>query len=145
MAELTTKQAELADQALARVRAAEAAAVAAVEDESWVLNWLAGSESAAAARRESLRHTQNIRADLERRRPWLVSEGLVGFLELAAAAAEVSALLESARRMTAGGFGAEVVSPTLAELDPTNLDGFAGRAVLLAVVAAVIFLVVKEA
>ena len=145
MADLTPAQAELADQALDRVRAAAAAAQAAVDDESAILVWATGSESAHAARVESLRQTRKIQAELELRRPYLSAEQLVGFVELAAAGAEVQSILDNARRMTGAGFRAEVVDPTLAELDPTNLGGFAGRATVLVVAGVVAFLLLKRA
>jgi hypothetical protein len=140
---LSAEQARLADEALRRVRAAATSARSALDNESVTLVWLTGSSSARAAREESLRQTTKILADLENRRPGLTSDKLTGFVELASAGAEVSALLESARRMTAEGFKREVVDPTARDLNPFNLDGKVGKALLVAGLVLVVVLVLK--
>lgn len=113
---LNADQAAIADAAIERVRASVAAAQAAVESRSSVLTWITGSSSAAAAGEESLRQSRKILATLEERRPGLEPSGLVSFVELAQAGAEVSAILESARLATAGGFAENVIAPTVADL-----------------------------
>lgn len=140
---LTQEQARIADEALERVRSAERTARAAVESRSSVLTWITGSESAAAAGREELRQVEKIRATLEARRPGLEPAGLTGFVELASAGAEVSALVESARLVSGAGLVQEVVKPTLRELDPTNLSGPVGKVAVAAVAVLVVLLVLR--
>lgn len=135
---LTPEQARIADSAIERVRSSVAAARSAVSGRSAFLTWLTGSASAEAAGAESLRQSEKILGELERRRPALDAPGLVGFVELANAGASVGDILESARLATAAGFGAEVVTPTLRELDPTNLGGPVGKVALAAAVLAVL-------
>lgn len=139
MASLTSEQARVADEAIAAVESAVARGREAIDSESVVLTWLTDSESARAARKESLRQSEKILADLRVRRVSLDPNGLVGFVSLASAGAEVSALIESAKRMTAAGFKREVVDPTARDLNPFNLNGKVGKAILIGVVALVAF------
>lgn len=133
---------QLADEAIITVRRAVAAADVAIAAEWDLIVWATGSESARQARIASVEASRRILAELESRRPGLTDSGLLGFLDLAGAAADVRATVEAARRITPAGIAAEVVNPTLAALDPTNLGGPVGRAVLIgaAVLAAVLIL-----
>lgn len=140
---LSADQAAIADDALARVRAAELAAREAVDGRSSFLTWLTGSSSSEAAGRESLRQTQGILAELERRRPTLEPGGLVPFVELAAAGASVGDVLEAARLASGAGFVDEVVAPTVHALDPTNLGGPVGKVAIAAAALVVLLLVAK--
>jgi hypothetical protein len=136
---LTPSEAQLADEAIARVDSSIAAAKTALDEESVTLVWLTGSSSARSAREESLRQSVKIAGQLRERRGFLASENLGGFLQLATAGAEVDDLIASSRRMTGSGFTAEVVKPTLRQLDPTNLDGPLGKLTLALVVVGVLF------
>lgn len=136
---LTSEQAKVADDAIAAVRAAVAQAQEAIDSEVVALTWLTGSESARAVRQESLRQSKKILDQMLAKRPSLDENGLVGFVQLGSAGAQVDALIASARRMTAAGFKKEVVDPTLDDLNPFNLKGKIGKAILIGAVALLAF------
>ena len=125
---LSLVNAAAADEALARVRDAERAATAAVAGRSSVLVWLTGSSSSASAQDENLRQTSKIRAQLEGMRPDLTDAGVPGFLELAAVGANVSDIIEDARRQSGAGFQEEVIAPTVAEAKAAATVGAFGLA-----------------
>lgn len=129
---LTAAQAKIADSAIAKVSAAASDLRSAVEGESLFLTWVTGSESAASARRNALATTDKVEKQLRDQRKTLTPERLLAFVELAATAADVSSIVADARRMTAAGFKAEVIDPTLAAANPLNLSGPVGKAVLFA-------------
>ncbi|MDE2620953.1 MAG: hypothetical protein KGL54_12400 [Sphingomonadales bacterium] len=143
MAQLTPEQARIADDAVAKVQTAQAAAQEAIDAEWAIIDLFTDSESAAAARRESLRQTTKILDQLVERRPGLTAEGLVGFVQLAGAGAQVSELLDGARRATAAGFTREVVKPTLSDLNPLNASGVVGRVLLAGALAGLVLLYFK--
>lgn len=148
MAQLSPAQASIADQALQSVRDAAASARAALDAESGVvgtvLGWVSGAGYQTAQREEDLRHTEIILADLERRRPSLTVEQLPRYLDLASAGADVSGLVAASRQLTAAAFSEQVIAPTVAELDPTNLSGAAGKLALGAAVLLAAVLVLKR-
>lgn len=134
---LDAANAVAADNAVAQVEAAVAKLQAAVNARSWVLTFVTGSQSTAAAEDESLRQSKKILDQLRTERPDLTNEGLGGFLELAAAGGSVQASVDAAQLATGSGFAANVVAPTIAGVK--SLAGTVGLGVggLLAIVAAV--------
>lgn len=141
---LSPDAARLADDAIVAVRQAIAAADAAIASEWDLIVWATGSDSARQARIASVEASRRILGELETRRPGLTDAGLLGFLDLAGAAADVRATVAAARRLTPAGVRSEVIAPTLASLDPTNFGGPVGRAVLIGAVAIVAVLALRR-
>jgi hypothetical protein len=139
---LSTYNAQLADQALDRVRAAIVAGRAAVESRSGFWTYVTGSESAATAENESLRQSGNGLALLESQRPDLTDERLPGFLDAAAAFADVRSLVAAAHLQTTAGFEEQVVAPSVATIKSAatwGVLGLSGVAVIAIVVALFIY------
>lgn len=111
---LSPENAALADEAIAKVQKASDAGHAALDAEWSILTTITGSQSARSARVESVRQTDSILEQLHVRRVDLTDTGLEGFLQLAAAAADVSSTVAAASRMTPAGVNVEVVQPTIA-------------------------------
>jgi hypothetical protein len=129
---LSAAQAQIADAAIAKVETACRDAQTALDNESGFLTWATGSESARTARENDLVQSQKILAQLRAKRLILTDDSeMAGFLDLATAGADMTALQASSARMTAAGFKAEVVDPTLAAVNPLNLSGPVGQAMLL--------------
>jgi hypothetical protein len=105
-----------ADEAIRRVAAAVAAAQKAVDGRWSLIVAMTGSESAASAQDNALAETKRVLVQLQAERPALDNAHAPGFLDLAATAADVSDLVQSAGLTSPAGFEANVVAPTVASV-----------------------------